>query len=712
MNNRLRYNIFMPRHRDHGFIFLSTLIILAFLITVAISIASFSMVAYTSSQRALFALSAQAVADAGAQDFIKQMSGDSPLLCDPGGSIDGPDINTASGNQKYTVNYHPEPGIPSGTGCEAEVTATSKRTTGVLVATRKVKLTLRRGTTRTTCSGSPGISFVDRTRKSGTANPIVATIPNTTKVNDLLLVAIHAPSAVSIASEPAGWQKLRDPFTSGSVKSFYYYKIATVADPGATASWSVTGSTSKNYTEETAVFRDIDTTNPVDKVGSPRGFTSSTNLTAESITPGLNNIMLVAIYGFGWKSIVNTLWNNYNNADMPQFAPNGIELVDIAHPSSGLSTKDTNVSSMIADQFLIQTKDTATGDRAVRTNQNGDGSALLVSLRPRDNGTICDPGLGMFNHNLQTETNIIKFGGTNNVVTDVDLYTKSYVGSFNGGGGTDEINGNSLLNIFGMDFSGCSLRGSTSGKIKASTKVYARGKLKDISGCTVDFGAGAELHENDSSVPSENLPTYSRERIIAVARQNGIHSCVSANMPGDDGKFHLKGMYLNGDTKCQLLLDKGEYILDGDTFTGKDLHFQKSDSPNSITIQVASSLTHDPYVLADQQIKADSNLTVTKGGEFGGIFMTQSKGGDGCTSADKSDIDFKRDDLAIDAYAAFFAPLGTQACFKMGGKVISLAVSGTLSINVKSGGLSFYPLPSKAGGTLKWKLKFYQQIPN
>jgi len=132
------------------------------------------------------------------------------------------------------------------------------------------------------------------TTASGTSYSI--TVPNGVLPGDfLLMVGTNNPG--TNGSGASGWTYLASNITSNdSVGYSLWYRIATSADvAGSTVyTWTVTGS-SRTGGAITA-FRGVDNSNPVVTYDTQANSTPSTSRTAPSLTPGVANTTLVALY--------------------------------------------------------------------------------------------------------------------------------------------------------------------------------------------------------------------------------------------------------------------------------------------------------------------------------------------------------------------------------------------------------------------------------
>ena len=152
-----------------------------------------------------------------------------------------------------------------------------------------------------------GVSFLSQPadaavtyRAAATANNGAGTttlslgMPTGTTTNDIMIavISVRGGSGVTV-TVPAGWAFINEQNTSTPMKNVMYYKIATSTDAGP---YDFTFSVANKASGVIASYSGVDTAQPID-VNNSQTNTSSTTLTAPSLTTTVANSMLVAGYG-------------------------------------------------------------------------------------------------------------------------------------------------------------------------------------------------------------------------------------------------------------------------------------------------------------------------------------------------------------------------------------------------------------------------------
>jgi hypothetical protein len=163
-------------------------------------------------------------------------------------------------------------------------------------------ITAQTGTTGTTASVSVGQLVTIKPNTA--AASLTLSNPTGTVQNDVILasISISGGSAVTFTA-PSGWTSIQNTNTAGNeIKTQSWYKVAGASEP-STYTWSWTG----NQRAVGVIFSyaNVDTSSPIDTSGSQAN-TSSTTITAPSITPTGSADVLVGFFGVANSSTITS----------------------------------------------------------------------------------------------------------------------------------------------------------------------------------------------------------------------------------------------------------------------------------------------------------------------------------------------------------------------------------------------------------------------
>ena len=214
------------------------------------------------------------------------------------------------------------------------------------------------------------ITFRSYTAKNADTNgSVVMTKPAGTAVGDVLIFQmVSVPGAIGTISPPTGWT-LIDAQTYGSGEgSADYYRVVDGSE-GSTFTWTWTGGLGRGVMI-LAAFSGVDNTTPIHKHSLYYGTTSNTSMPTTSITPTVNNTMIVVMFGTNFAYVITApsgMTNIYNSID----------------GGNGYSGE----MSYLLQGTAAATSPTATSATAISNNQTN----LLIALNPAGGGGGATP---------------------------------------------------------------------------------------------------------------------------------------------------------------------------------------------------------------------------------------------------------------------------------------------------------------------------------
>ena len=150
----------------------------------------------------------------------------------------------------------------------------------------------------TTAHGA--VSYVSSSVPSlstGPVNSISLTAPSPLATGEVMVAFLSVnPSTLPSFSVPAGWTLLLTNNDGSHLGVGVYYRVATSADVAGTSSYTWTSSKSTRMAGGIVAFSGVSSVSAIAESGSSVNG-SSLSYTAPSITPGVANTMLVALYG-------------------------------------------------------------------------------------------------------------------------------------------------------------------------------------------------------------------------------------------------------------------------------------------------------------------------------------------------------------------------------------------------------------------------------
>ncbi len=198
---------------------------------------------------------------------------------------------------------------------------------------------------------------VRSTTTVATASSLTLNGPVGLTTGDVMIATVSQAGATVNWTAPAGWTTLLTSDGTRAPRVVVWYRVATAADTAST-SYTFTSSASAERGGGIMAFRGVDNSAPI-AASAIQAKASAKNMATPSITPGVANSMLVAIWGFG-----------DSNATVP-----AAMTASIPHGSSS-----ANVNLMSAYEAVAAS--TATGTRTLTTADSVAGNAALLALKP------------------------------------------------------------------------------------------------------------------------------------------------------------------------------------------------------------------------------------------------------------------------------------------------------------------------------------------
>ena len=165
--------------------------------------------------------------------------------------------------------------------------------------------------------GSSGTSSVTMTVPSGvvTGNVMVA------------LVAQNTSGLPAVTGAPSGWTQVLEQDDGNSIGAAVYYRVATSSDVAGTTTYTWTFQQSARSGGLIAAFSGVSTTSPV-VVSASQANSASGSYTAPSVTPGVANTMLLALFAADSSGVtmVNPAGTTSAFAGSTGAGPNGIAI--------------------------------------------------------------------------------------------------------------------------------------------------------------------------------------------------------------------------------------------------------------------------------------------------------------------------------------------------------------------------------------------------
>ncbi len=204
------------------------------------------------------------------------------------------------------------------------------------------------------------ISFVSSGNNSRAGNGnITPTLPPGWQIDDIFICAIASRDNVN-STMPPGWIAIGAGTNNGAnLRTTTFYKIAISGDTNPT----VTHPGGNNIEATIVAYRNVDTTNPIDVIGTISINPSSTTVTATSITTLTDTARVI----FTGSIFSRSKFSAYSGAPTPT------ERIDVPYASSYPST-------FIAD-FVMNTTG-STGNRTCTATNGSVNNGILFALRP------------------------------------------------------------------------------------------------------------------------------------------------------------------------------------------------------------------------------------------------------------------------------------------------------------------------------------------
>lgn len=208
-------------------------------------------------------------------------------------------------------------------------------------------------------SVTPTITFRADAHARTTGTTLTVSKPTGTVEGDVMIALLAYYSALTINSAPAGWTLLTTQTGGTDAGIKVYYKVAGASEP---ASYAWTISAGDDFVGIISTFYNVNTTTPIDAYGG-QGGTTTTTLTAPSITTTVANTHLVYLAGF----------NDANVTGASATAP------------SGMTETDDYAGTLYSWGYVAgaaQAAAGATGTKAATLATGHQYAAVLLALKP------------------------------------------------------------------------------------------------------------------------------------------------------------------------------------------------------------------------------------------------------------------------------------------------------------------------------------------
>jgi hypothetical protein len=204
-----------------------------------------------------------------------------------------------------------------------------------------------------------GIAFVGvASAANATETTLTIAAPGSVSAGNVLLAAVHVRGKPAVTA-PAGWTLVRSDQNGNAMKAVVYTKVATASEP---ASYTWTFASAQAAAGGITAWSGVSTSTPIDAHGGQVNLTSSTTITAPSITTTTTNTMLVGFFGIGPATSLTP--------------PAGMtERWDLSSTQGSFKATSGAASA-------LQAAAGATGTRAATSQNAATNIGQLVALRP------------------------------------------------------------------------------------------------------------------------------------------------------------------------------------------------------------------------------------------------------------------------------------------------------------------------------------------
>ena len=185
---------------------------------------------------------------------------------------------------------------------------------------------------------------------SGTATVTIA-VPTGTADNDVMVAIVQRGGGVSEPDVPTGWTSIDYESTGPSTRK--YWKVAS-SEP---ASYDFTSS-GINIAGVISTYRGVDTTSPINANVYWNRLTGGSNITANTLTPSVDNCMIVFLGGVGGSTGT------------------------VTKPTGWNAREEQVGNQVICVADLLQTTAAATGSVTATTSLTANTQAAMVALTP------------------------------------------------------------------------------------------------------------------------------------------------------------------------------------------------------------------------------------------------------------------------------------------------------------------------------------------
>jgi hypothetical protein len=161
---------------------------------------------------------------------------------------------------------------------------------------------------------------------SGTTS-VTMTAPAGLTTGDVMIALVAQHIDEMEGSTPSGWTQLQAQGDGSTIGAAVYYRVATSSDVAGTTTYTWTFDESARSAGLIVAFRGVSSTTPVVASGASANAASST-YTAPSITPGVPNTMLVALFAsdYGNSTIASPAGTTAAVTGSTSAGPNGIAI--------------------------------------------------------------------------------------------------------------------------------------------------------------------------------------------------------------------------------------------------------------------------------------------------------------------------------------------------------------------------------------------------
>ena len=366
--------------------------------------------------------------------------------------------------------------------------------------------------------GWAAVSFVASTTSapsSGTVSSLTLTAPAGLTTNDVMVAFLTANvgSQPNIRTPPAGWTLLFEKNDGQNLGVVVYYRVATGSDSAGSSTYTWGFDNPARAAGGLMAFRGASTSSPIVASGSSVNG-SSINYSAPSITPGVANTMLVALYSVG----------NGNTQSLSN--PSGMT------QAYDVSTQNGSSGALIGGFYGTVAASTATGTRTTISGASLSSISIgaLLALQPATASgasryLITYANYGLYCLNQTVTVSVLDAGGSPvaSYAGTMTLSTTTGRGSWSlsSGGGTltdstpdDGLAsylwpGNSSTATFALSYRG----GATPVTVDAVDTVNATLADDNTQGAIAFSPSGFTVTSSPFSNPAGGVPAFATPKV-------------------------------------------------------------------------------------------------------------------------------------------------------------------------------------------------------